>query len=383
MSAGALARNEQAARPPKEICGIVISKRALENAAGQVKRLLEFQTQPAPEVFIFCASQICCVSIRGIKGGYRLMEFSQLEFFVTVVAEGSFSKAAERVFRTQPAVSIAIRRLEEEIGAPLFERSQKTPELTDVGKLVYDYAKRILSLRDQTLEAVSELKSLKRGRVRIGANESTSLYLLPHLILDYRARYPDVMVEIFRQPSERLPREVLDHNVDFALLAFEPVDSDLESFAVLQDELVLIMNPEHPMATLQSVKVEDLGKEAFLAHNVKTGSRYKVTETFAQHHTPLNITLELATIETIKRFVQLKIGLAFVPRMCVAEELERGSLATVPVEDLSYVRTLWVTYRREMTFSHAAAAFLEILKEHARAHIDQQQYQLVSANAST
>src|SRR5712692_9310990 len=134
------------------------------------------------------------------------MELAQLEYFLKVVEEGSFSKAAERVFRTQPAVSIAIRRLEEEIGAPLFERSQKTPALTEVGELVYDYAKRILSLRDQTFDAVSETKSLQRGRVRIGANESTSLYLLPHLILDYRALYPNVMVEIFRRTSERLPR---------------------------------------------------------------------------------------------------------------------------------------------------------------------------------
>jgi DNA-binding transcriptional LysR family regulator len=294
------------------------------------------------------------------------MEFSQLEFFVTVVEEGSFSKAAERVYRTQPAVSIAIRRLEEEIDAPLFERSQKTTALTAAGELVYDYAKRILSLRDQAVDVVSELKSLKRGRVRIGANESTSLYLLPHLILDYRALYPNVMVEIFRQPSENLPREVLDRNVDFAVMAFEPVDSDLESFPVLRDELVLIMHPQHGMAGQQSVSVEDLGNEAFLAHNVMTGSRHKVTETFAQHHTPLNITLELATIETIKRFVQLKIGLAFVPRMCVAEELERGSLVSVPVEGLTYVRTLWVTHRRGMTFSHAAAAFLEVVRQHAR-----------------
>src|SRR5215471_717482 len=118
------------------------------------------------------------------------MELSQLEFFVTVVEEGGFSKAAERVYRTQPAVSIAIRRLEEELGAPLFERSQKTPALTEVGEMLYDYAGRILSLRDQALEVVAELRSLKRGRVRIGANESTSLYLLPQLILEYRKRYP-------------------------------------------------------------------------------------------------------------------------------------------------------------------------------------------------
>jgi DNA-binding transcriptional LysR family regulator len=297
------------------------------------------------------------------------MELSQLEFFVTVVAEGGFSKAAERVFRTQPAVSIAIRRLEEELGTPLFERSQKAPVLTDAGELFYDYAQRILALREQALGVVGELRSLKRGRVRIGANESTSLYLLPHLILDYRARYPDVMVEIFRHVSERLPREVLDRNVDFALLAYEPVDSALESFPVLRDELVLIVHPEHPLAKRKSLKVEELGGESFLAHNVKTGSRYKVTETFARHHTPLNITLELATIETIKRFVQLRIGVAFVPRMCVEEELARGTLVSVPVEELIYVRTLWVTHRRGGVLSHAAAAFLEILRRHAATHL--------------
>jgi DNA-binding transcriptional LysR family regulator len=290
------------------------------------------------------------------------MEMTQLEFFVTVVEEGSFSKAAERVYRTQPAVSIAIRRLEEEIGAPLLERSQKNPTLTEAGALVYDYAKRILALRDQARETVVELRTLERGRVRIGANESTSLYLLPHIILQYREQHPNVKVEIYRQVSERLPREVLDRNVDFALLAFEPDDSDLESFPVLRDELILITHPEHHLAARDAVTVEELGKESFLAHNVRTASRQKVIDVFAEHHTPLNITLELATVETIKRFVQLKIGLAFVPRMCVREELEHGRLATVPVEGLTYHRTIWATHRRQMTFSHAAAAFLEVLR---------------------
>jgi DNA-binding transcriptional LysR family regulator len=298
------------------------------------------------------------------------MELTQLEFFIKVVEEGSFSKAAERVYRTQPAVSIAIKRLQEEIGAPLFERSQKAPELTELGELVYDYAKRILALRDQTLEAVAELKSLDRGRVRIGANESTSLYLLPHLILAYRALHPNILVEIFRHTSDRLPREVLDRNVDFALLAFQPVDSDLESFPVLRDELVLIMHPDHALSKRDSVSVKELGTESFLAHNVKTGSRHKVMETFALQHTPLNITLELATVETIKRFVQLKIGISFVPRMCVADELKRGTLVSIPVQDLSYARTIWVTHRRAMTFSHAAAAFLEVLREYCKTHLD-------------
>ncbi len=203
--------------------------------------------------------------------------------------------------------------------------------------------------------------------MRVGANESTSLYLLPQVILAFREQHPEVKVEIYRHVSERLPREVLERNVDFAVLAFEPVDRDLESFCVLRDELSLILNPEHPLAGRAEVTVEELGRESFLAHNVRTASRNKVIEVFAEHHTPLNITLELATVETIKRFVQLNVGLAFVPHMCVREELERGTLATVPVKGLTYVRTLWVTHRRNATFSHAAAAFLAVLRQHAKA----------------
>ena len=294
------------------------------------------------------------------------MEMTQHEFFLQVIAEGSFSKAADAVGRTQPAVSIAIRRLEEEVGAPLFDRSQKTPTLTEAGQRIQDYAQRILTLRDQARGAVAELRELRRGLVRVGANESTSLYLLPQVILAFREKHPDVKVEIYRHVSERLPREVLERNVDFAVLAFEPNDRDLESFCVLRDELSLILNPEHPLAKREEVTVEDLGRESFLAHNVRTASRNRVVEVFAEHHTPLNITLELATVETIKRFVQLNVGLAFVPHMCVREELERGTLATVPVKGLTYARTLWATHRRQATHSHAAAAFLAVLRQHAK-----------------
>jgi DNA-binding transcriptional LysR family regulator len=294
------------------------------------------------------------------------MEMSQLEFFLQVIAEGSFSKAADTVGRTQPAVSIAVRRLEEEVGAPLFDRSQKTPTLTEAGVRIQDYAQRILALRDQARAAVAELRTLQKGVVRVGAYESTSLFLLPQVILAFRERHPEIKVEIYRHVSERLPREVLERNVDFAVLAFEPVDRDLESFCVLRDALALILNPEHPLAGREEVTVEELGRESFLAHNVKTASRNKVIEVFAEHHTPLNITLELATVETIKRFVQLNVGLAFVPHMCVREELERGTLATVPVKGLTYVRTLWVTHRRNATFAHAAAAFLAVLRQHVK-----------------
>src|SRR5437588_1711573 len=229
------------------------------------------------------------------------MEITQLEFFLKVVEEGSFSKAAERVYRTQPAVSLAIRRLEEEVGASLLDRSQKSPTLTDVGRVVYEYARRIVALRDQARGAVAEVRALQRGRVRIGANESTSLYLLPDLILRFREQHPNIRVEIFRHPSERLPREIIDHNVDFALMAYEPQDSALEGFPVLDDELILITPPEHTLARRDSVGVEELGAESFLAHNVRPASRMKVIDPFADHHTPHNIKLALASTENIRR----------------------------------------------------------------------------------
>ena len=289
---------------------------------------------------------------------------AQLEYFSRVVQEKSFSRAAARVFRTQPAVSIAIRRLEEEIGLPLLERNQKVPVLTEAGQVVYDYAQRILGLRDEVTEALRTLESLKSGRVRVGANESTSLYLLPELILTYREQYPNVKVEIFRHVSSRLSRELLERNIDFALMAFEPVDRELEAFPVLKDELVLIMSPNHPLAGRSSVKIKELGNERFVAHNVNSGSRFKVIEAFATQNTPLNITLELDTIETIKRFVQQRVGVAFVPRMCVREELERGALATVPVRGLTHNRTLWAAHRRGAHLSPAASAFRALLRKH-------------------
>jgi DNA-binding transcriptional LysR family regulator len=159
----------------------------------------------------------------------------------------------------------------------------------------------------------------------------------------------------------------LERNIDFALMASEPGDRDLEAFPLLKDELVLIMSPKHPLASRPSVKIKDLGKESFVAHNVKSGSRVKVIEAFARQHTPLNISLELATIETIKRFVQKRVGLAFVPRMCVREELERGVLVNVPVRGLTHTRTLWAAHRRGANFSPAGNAFLKILQTRAEA----------------
>jgi DNA-binding transcriptional LysR family regulator len=290
------------------------------------------------------------------------MELIQLEMFVAMVEEGSSHKAAERVFRTQPAVSMALRKLEQEIGAPLFDRSNRNNySLTDTGEVLYEYAKRLLNLRAEAATALEQLHSLQSGRIRIGANESTSLYLLPKFILAFREKYPKIKIEVFRQLSARLPYDLRQRNLDFAILSFSPDESDLEATPIMRDELVLIASREHELMGRERVHIRELGAETFIAHNVRSPSRDKVIETFRRFQTPLNITIEIATIETIKKFVAMNLGLAFVPLMCVQEELERGEIAVVPVEGFRHERTLWVVRRRTDAHSHAAQAFLQVI----------------------
>lgn len=301
------------------------------------------------------------------------MDLMQLEMFVAMVEEGSFRKAAERVFRTQPAVSMALRKLEQEIGTPIFDRSTRSDyELTDTGEVLYDYAKQLLNLRDEAYATLKQLQSLQSGRIRIGANESTSLYLLPGLILAFREQYPKIKIEVLRQLSTRLPAELRQRNLDVAIMSFKPNDSDLEATPIMRDELALISSPGHRLAKSERVHIKDLGAESFIAHNVRSSSRDSVIESFRKHETPLNISIEIATIETIKKFVSMNLGLAFVPRMCVQEEVERGEIVLIPLQGFSYARTLWVVRRRTETHSHAASAFLQLISEFSSQSIGNQ-----------
>ncbi|HEY7546689.1 MAG TPA: LysR substrate-binding domain-containing protein [Blastocatellia bacterium] len=290
------------------------------------------------------------------------MELMQLEMFVAMVEEGSAHRAAERVFRTQPAVSMAVRKLEREIGFPLFDRSNRNAyTLTDTGEALFEYAKRILNLRDEAVITLKQLHNLQSGRIRIGANESTSLYLLPQLILSFREQYPKIKVEVSRQSSALLPRELRQRNLDFAILSFLPDDAELEATAIMRDELVLIASPQHWLSERERVHIRELGAESFIAHNVHSPSRDKVVETFRRFQTPLNITVEITTIETIKRFVAMKLGIGFVPLMCVREEVERGELMMIPVDGFRHERTLWAVRRRTDAHSHAAQAFMTVI----------------------
>ena len=290
------------------------------------------------------------------------MDFSQLEIFLAIAQEKSFSRAAEKMLRTQPAISIAIKRLEEELGESLFDRSSKAGTLTEAGKILHSYAQRVLNLRDEATSAISELRGMYRGRLSIGANESTSLYLLPPLLIKYRQQHPRIKIEVYRNVSERIPNEVLERNLDFGFLSYDPQHPMLQSMEVYHDELVLVVSPKHALAKKKGITVRDLAQESFVAHNVKTPARSRIFEFFAQNRTPLNISIELATLETIKEFAKANVGIAILPRLSLQEELATQQLVEVPVKGMKIEKTLRIIYRREQTLSHAAKSFLEIVK---------------------
>ena len=287
------------------------------------------------------------------------MDFFQLETFLAVAQTGSFSGAAKVMHRTQPAISQLVRKLEQEIGEPLFDRSSRDGMLTDAGKVLQEYATKMLNLRREAHASLEELRQFQRGTLVIAANEFTSLYLLP-VLEEFRRFSPMIKVSVRRALASSIAEQVLDHTVEMGVLSFRPDDSLLQSVMVFRDELVFVVPASHPLANARNVSIRQLGAESFVAHNVVSPYRMKVLEAFKRHKTPLNMDVEMPTIEAIKRFVTAGNGVALVPRVAVEPELSRGELVAVAVQELKLERKLRVIYRKSGQLSHAARAFLQV-----------------------
>jgi DNA-binding transcriptional LysR family regulator len=290
------------------------------------------------------------------------MELMQLEMFVAVVEEGGVRAASERVFRTQPAVSIALRKLEEEIGAPLFDRSRRYDyRLTEVGEALLKYAKQMLGLQNEAVSFLSDLCNARAGLLRIGANESASLHLFPQIAQAFLKQHARIHIELRCGRSESLLAELKDRKLDLALVSFRPQDAALEAKFISRDELVLITSPSHAFAKKTIVHIRELGKESILVMDISQPSPWhrKIGDAFERSNTPLNLTLENAPIETIKKMVAIGIGVGFVPRISVREETASGGLCAIPVDGFHEERSVWLV-RRKMAHSLAAKAFAQI-----------------------
>lgn len=292
------------------------------------------------------------------------MDLFQLEAFLAVVREGSFSAAAKAVMRTQPAVSQIIRKLEDEIGQPLFDRSSRRGRLTDAGEVLAEHAERLVNLRGQAMAALSDLSQRKTGRLGIAANELTCLYLLPLLDV-YRRANPAVRLTVRRALGSRIPLEVRDYGADFGVVTYQPDTAALRSVVIYRDELALVVPPGHPLAGRTEVTVRELGAEAFVAHHVASPYRHKVVEAFRKRKVTLHTPVEMPTIDAIKQFVRMGHGLALIPAIAVTRDVARGELVRIPVPELAFERRIRLVYRRGSTLSSAAAAFLAVAEAQA------------------
>jgi len=292
------------------------------------------------------------------------MDFGELQMFLGVAQEGSFSRAAEKLFRTQPAVSLAIRKLEDSLGMRLFVRGARPVRLTDAGKLLADYAERLLNLREEVKNGLADLEELNRGELSLGVNESSIHALLPALAR-FRKEHPGVHIRVHRVFSRDIPREVLNYRLDLGAVSFIPQEPQLHAAEILRDRLAFVVPPKHPLARRRQVDITDLRREVFVAHIVESPFRRRVIEIFARHGTPLNMHVELPTIESIKRFVEMGMGVAIVPRMCVQWEAARGQLVEVQVRQLNLRRHLYLISRRGAKLPHAAAKLVSVLKQAA------------------
>ena len=227
---------------------------------------------------------------------------------------------------------------------------------------MFGYADRLLQLHDEAKLAITELNASPRGKVHIGANESTCIYVLPQIFALYTSKYPDVQISIYRNFSKKVLDKVLDNQLDFGIVTLPVNHRDLQIIPIAEDEMGLITSPEHPLSVKNSVRLEEVIPYPFIFHKVGT-TRERLKKIFGHQWNKLNISMELASIETIKKFVSIGMGISIVPMSYVRAEMEQGTLRLVAIKNVKLVRKLGLIYRRNRYISRACRAFLEVVEE--------------------
>jgi LysR family transcriptional regulator, low CO2-responsive transcriptional regulator len=294
------------------------------------------------------------------------MDFDQLETFFEVARHASFSRAAEKRFRTQPAISSQIRGLEEEVGAKLFDRSGGKVSLTAAGKTFLKYVEETLDARKAMLVSIAEMERVPRGEIIVGANEGTCLHILPYVFADFKTQYPDVSVNIKRADYAKILESVIDNSVDFGVVSLPVTDNRLTVALIHRDELVIIVPPQHALGKMKAASIADLAKFPLVVP--KAGhTRDLIEEMFHERRLKPNVSMELDSSELLKRFVAAGVGIGFIPRSHVEEDVRAKALTAIALADAQVRRDLALVFRKDKALSRAALAFIDIAVKHKSA----------------
>ncbi|HUK23852.1 MAG TPA: LysR family transcriptional regulator [Terriglobales bacterium] len=286
------------------------------------------------------------------------MDFDQLETFLEVARLCSFSRAAEKRFRTQPAISSQIRGLEEEVGAKLLDRSGGKVSLTASGKIFQKYVEETLEARRAILTAIAETERVPRGEIIVGANEGTCLHILPEVFAEFKKLYPDVAINITRADYAKILESVIDNSVDFGVVSLPVNDPRLTVVPIHRDELVLIVPPGHPLARIKSARIADVAQYPLVMP--KAGhTRDALDNLFHEHRLKPRYAMELDSSELLKRFIAADMGVGFISRSNVVEDVRAEVLAAIPLVDAQIRRDLALVFRKDKALSRAALAFID------------------------
>lgn len=286
------------------------------------------------------------------------MDFEQLETFLEVARLSSFSRAAERRFRTQPAISAQIRALEEEVGARLLDRSGGKVSITQSGKLFQKYAEETLEARKAVLTAIAETERVPRGEIIVGANEGTCLHILPEVFANFKQQYPDVAVNIRRSDYNKILESVIDNSVDFGVVSLPVADSRLKVVLIHRDELIIIAPPEHPLGRMKSATIADVANFPLVMPKVGH-TRDALEELFNERRVKPHYAMELDSSELLKRFVAANVGVGFIARSHAQEDVQAKVLTAIEISDAQIRRDLALVYRKDKALSRAALAFID------------------------
>ncbi|HVZ60490.1 MAG TPA: LysR family transcriptional regulator [Terriglobales bacterium] len=296
------------------------------------------------------------------------MDFDQLETFLEVVKHLSFSRAAEKRFRTQPAISAQIRGIEEEVGAKLLDRTGGKVSVTAAGKVFHRYAEDAIEARRAVITAMQEMQHIPRGEIVVGANEGTCLYVLPEVFAEFKRQYPGVGVNIDRMESAKVLESVVANSVDFGVVALPVNDKRLTVVQIHKDELVIIVPPDHALAKSKKVGFADIAPYPLLVP--ETGrTRDAIEQLFHELDIKPNISMELDSSELLKRFVEAKVGVGFIARSNVRDDVRSGVLAALTIADASIRRDVALVFRKDKALSRAALAFIEIAVKKTNADV--------------
>jgi DNA-binding transcriptional LysR family regulator len=287
------------------------------------------------------------------------MDFDQLETFLEVARNMSFSRAAEKRFRTQPAISAQIRALEEEVGAKLIDRSGGKVALTAPGKAFLEYVDHTLEARRGIINTMAEMEHVPRGEIVVAANEGTCLHILPEVFAEFKKLYPKVSVAVKRSEHTSILESIIDNSVDFGVVSLPVHDKRLTTVLIHRDELVIIASPKHSMAKLKSLLVADLARQPLLVPKMGR-TRDTIERLFDDQKVRPTISMELDSSELMKRFVAADVGVGFIARSNVEQDLKAGTLVEFPVPGSQIRRDLGLVFRKDKALSRAARAFIDI-----------------------